>query len=494
MARCLGDIDLTDRTDWSVVCSNVGRGLSAVQLQLTDNPDVSTFVSPLSVVSTNRKFEKQLQNFAQQNQLTPDDSRSDCVRCRGYEARQFAVRQTDDQWHATPLFRGSCLSDVRDITRCAVAELETLLSEYLIRSVRPDGRMVYLYYPSRGTEDRSRNNAIRQWMATVALCRIYTRRLASTEGKETEALAETIERNITFNLQSMFSVDNSFGIIDDHGKVKLGAVALAALALMESPFANRYQQQIEQMLNTLTTLWQDSGEFRTFYRPSWRREFQNFYSGEALLAWAFVLSQRPDPTLMDRFLRSFQHYRQWHLNPDNRNPAFIPWHTQAYYLIWKQTKNQELANFIFEMNDWLLDVQQVTSNTGKRNIAPTPDTVGRFYDPNRPFGPPHASSTGVYLEGLADAFALARETGDLKRTKAFYDAILLGLRSVHQLTFKDDTDMFYVSKRDRLRGGVRTTVYNNVVRVDNVQHNLMAIQKILNGFRDEDFYPDKSEQ
>lgn len=28
-------------------------------------------------------------------------------------------------------------------------------------------------------------------------------------------------------------------------------------------------------------------------------------------------------------------------------------------------------------------------------------------------------------------------------------------------------------------GGVRTTEYNNVIRVDNVQHNLMAVLKIL---------------
>jgi len=143
--------------------------------------------------------------------------------------------------------------------------------------------------------------------------------------------------------------------------------------------------------------------------------------------------------------------------------------------MWQKTGDPMLRDFIFEMNDWLLNIQQWED-------APTPDTRGRFYDPNRPFGPPHASSTGVYLEGLADAFALACSVGDHKRAEAYRVAILRGLRSVHQLTFKDDVDMFYVSKRNRLRGGVRTTVYNNVVRVDNVQHNLMAIQKILERF------------
>ena len=48
-----------------------------------------------------------------------------------------------------------------------------------------------------------------------------------------------------------------------------------------------------------------------------------------------------------------------------------------------------------------------------------------------------------------------------------------------QLQFADDIDMFYVSKRDRVFGGLRTTVYDNQIRCDNVQHTLMATLKIL---------------
>ena len=65
------------------------------------------------------------------------------------------------------------------------------------------------------------------------------------------------------------------------------------------------------------------------------------------------------------------------------------------------------------------------------------------------------------------------------RADAYRTAILRGLRSVAQLTFKDNVDMFYAVRRARLRGGVRTTAYDNQVRVDNVQHNLLAIMKIL---------------
>ena len=56
-----------------------------------------------------------------------------------------------------------------------------------------------------------------------------------------------------------------------------------------------------------------------------------------------------------------------------------------------------------------------------------------------------------------------------------------------QLQFQDDIDMYYVANPGRTRGGMRTTVYDNRIRVDNVQHILMAAQKILAEFSAEDF-------
>ncbi|MBI4703569.1 MAG: hypothetical protein HY744_20855, partial [Deltaproteobacteria bacterium] len=44
-------------------------------------------------------------------------------------------------------------------------------------------------------------------------------------------------------------------------------------------------------------------------------------------------------------------------------------------------------------------------------------------------------------------------------------------------------------KRERVRGGVRTTVWDNTIRVDNVQHNLLAVLKILHAFAPEDYRP-----
>jgi hypothetical protein len=148
--------------------------------------------------------------------------------------------------------------------------------------------------------------------------------------------------------------------------------------------------------------------------------------------------------------------------------------------VWELTRESELADAVFAMNDWLLGVQQWET-------APHPDCQGRFHDPSRPFGPPHASSTAVYLEGLADAVALGRAVGEHDRVDRYRTAIRRGLRSLSQLTFKDDVDMFYISKREAVRGGVRTSEYDNAIRIDNVQHSLTALDKILKVFSPEDY-------
>jgi hypothetical protein len=152
----------------------------------------------------------------------------------------------------------------------------------------------------------------------------------------------------------------------------------------------------------------------------------------------------------------------------------------AYARLWDRLADQRLVDAIFEMSDWLLGVQQWDE-------APWEDCRGRFFAPDRPFGPPHASSTAVYLEGLSEAFRIARVTGDSQRSRAYRIAILRGLRSLAQLTYKGVNDMNFHSKRDWLLGGVRSNEHNNNIRLDNVQHAIMAILGVISVFDNQDW-------
>lgn len=450
--------------------TNVHRGIRGLELSRGDR---TWLWGPSEMIARNLSFPRLLERFCEEQAL--DEARFAAqVSARIFEAEQVLI-QTGPSLRATQMTRGAKVLAPEEVTRRRVEAFAEGLRQWMLNHVDDRGRMTYKYWPSRGRES-SANNMLRQWMATLCLVRL---------ARADVGLVAVARRNLEYNLEHSFRARGALGIIDCDGKVKLGAVALAALAIVEHRDRSAYRDVERRLRRTVDDLWNDDGSFRTFLVPEGRTDNQNFYPGEALLLWATLYDESGDDELLTRIKTSFDYYRRWHL--EHKNPAFIPWHTQAYFLLWRRTGDPELRDFVLSMNDWLLGIQQWDD-------ALYPDVRGQFYDPRHPeYGPPHASSTGVYLEGLADAYAMTTELGDRDRAERYRVGITRGLRSVMQLQFDDDVDMFYISKRDRVRGGLRTTVYDNTVRVDNVQHNLMAALKVLDRFGERDFRPSSEE-
>ncbi len=465
------DFEPVDFDERRRLLGNIQRGLWGLEIT---HPQGLERHAPSTMIASNRSFETLTGNAAERQGLSGAQAAESFV-LRRFRAEQVLV-SLSPKVSAERMFRGNRLVGHQEVTRASVGALAERMADWMVRSVQDDGRMNYKYWPSRGEEAGS-NNMIRQWMASLALARIARQR-------GDPRLAKLAGLNLRYNLWLFYHEEdglggNGLGLIEFDSKAKLGAIALAALAIAEHPERASFTDEQAALGRSIDHLWQESGAFATFLKPAGRDDNQNFYPGEALLYWAHLYRETKDPALLERILRSFAYYRDWHLA--NRNPAFVPWHTMAYELVWQETGGDELKDWIFEMNDWLLALQQPVSEA-------YPDTAGRFYDPDNPgYGPPHASSTGVYLEGLIRAFALARETGDSARAEAYRRAIVKGLRSLMQLEFTDEIDMFYIKKRERVRGALRTTVYDNEIRVDNVQHGLMALMDILETFADGNF-------
>ncbi len=455
------------------VLSNIYRGIRGVEF--IHNKQATRY-GPTKVLATNRTLKNLVDVFAKKKDISINQVYGNTVRARIFEADQVLL-QLEGAGRAIRMIRGNQLVPIESVRFETVKSLSNAHIKWFKNNLLEEGRMTYKYWPSRGAESTS-NNMIRQWMATACLGRV-------ARAHDDQELFSRAAQNIRYNLTEYYKEgDDGLGLIEFNGKVKLGAIALAALSMVEHPERQSFARYEHAILRTIDALWHDDGSFTTFYKsPSVVKKHSNanFYPGEALLLWAAIYDESRDPVLLERFMKTFRFYRQWHLG--NRNPAFIPWHTQAYYKVWKTTQNEELRDFVFLMNDWLLGVQQWES------AERFPDTQGRFYDPKRPFGPPHASSTGVYLEGLIDAHQMAKASGDSGRQEQYRRSIIRGLRSVMQLTFLDDVDLYYVYQKDKVLGGVRETVYDNEIRVDNIQHNLMAILKILRDFESDDYRP-----
>lgn len=174
-------------------------------------------------------------------------------------------------------------------------------------------------------------------------------------------LQNKIKLNLEYNLREFYREMDGIGVIEYKNKRKLGAIALAALALHESKFRKQYQRQYRKLIQATIKMWQPNGSFRTHYRSK-QNNNQNFYPGETLLLWSALLDEKLNPDLLEKFKKSFEYYYgQYHKS--NPNPAFVPWHTQAYYRVWRITKDSRLKDAVFQMNDWLVATMQEWGRT-----------------------------------------------------------------------------------------------------------------------------------
>lgn len=417
-------------------------------------------VSPLQSISTNRPLAKYFAALLEEKHLTAGKFFEGGGQLSLLECKQF-ILQCGKSASAVETYRGSRLIAADQSPEMLADRVISGISRWFMSNQDAEGGLPYKYWPSSGTYSDA-DNPIRRFMASVAFNRM-------AHALQRQDMKVAARKNLDYNLRRFYRVENGKGVIAWNGSVKLGSLALAALAILESPFAESWKAELAELRQTINTLWQPSGAFRTFVYPADRNDNQNFYPGEALLFWAISLQKNRDEALLSQALKSFYYYRG-HFRKSS-NPAFVPWHSQAAAILYKLTGDAALRDFVFEMNDWLLPHQQWGGSVDF-------DHWGRFYSPNKPeYGPPHASATGVYLEGLVDALALAREAGDALRAASYKQAIERGIRSLAQLQFRDDLDAYYVSQKERVIGAIRTESYNNEIRIDNLQHGLMALLK-----------------
>ena len=445
----------------SQVFFNRVRGVVGMEITLADA--VSRF-APTQMIARNLGFERAMDRFHAEQGLA---ARGLATRgtVRAFAAEQFLLPAGNGD-AIVKLFRGSTLVDE---SPPADKEHATALADgvgrWMVRNQSGAGRIPYKYWPSRGEESPA-DNAIRNFLASWSLARLAKLRRSA-------GLRDAARRNLRCNLSRYFQhIEDGCGAIVETAGAKLGASAVAGLAILEASEGHEFLEELGMLAKGINSLADEEAGFRTFFFPRERDgDNWNFYSGEALLFWAEAarLGIPGAPTLA-KCAQTFELCRARHYR--NRNPAFVPWHTQACASLFAQTGRREFADFALEINDWLLPMQQWDGLPA--------DMRGRFHDPTRPeFGPPHAASTGAYVEGIAEAAALARTLGDHARVASYEVAVSRGLRSLRQLQFRDAQDAFYVSKKSRVMGALRTEVYDNAIRVDSAAHALLAAMKTL---------------
>jgi hypothetical protein len=139
--------------------------------------------------------------------------------------------------------------------------------------------------------------------------------------------------------------------------------------------------------------------------------------------------------------------------------AMVWWQVQAWASLFYLFGNRSYAEFVFEMADWSLEHQ--VSN-------------GSFLVVYAKNGP--SFLTGCVLEGIADAWLLAKELGDKNREERYRNSWLKGISFMDQLII-DKTDTYFMREPADAIGGVRESCTGSYLRIDYTAHLLMALIK-----------------
>jgi len=280
--------------------------------------------------------------------------------------------------------------------------------------------------------------------------------------------------------------------VDWGGKMKVGTVALAILGMVrywEASDNDKYNIYVEKYANYIVSQQRDDGAFAGIYGE---KKESRYYSGEAFFALALAYDMLDKKAYREAMEDALDYY--WSDDYDYTDAAFIPWASSGCAYWYELTDNSKFKYFCFNMTDTQVARQSLIHVLDKYGN----DLYGNILDPT--------VNTGVYLEGIGDAYRVAKSSYDSERTAKYYTCLKAGIEWVLTVQFRKKSQLACPNRGfgGFHRGFEVSDAYD--VRIDSVQHAISAILRVLREFSDVeiesiqihdgiiDFDPEVSEQ
>ena len=228
-------------------------------------------------------------------------------------------------------------------------------------------------------------------------------------------------------------------------KIKLGYSAFMILTLLDidHPQKNYY---LEKLANGIMYQQKDSGELKTFFYSD-RNTGVDYYPGEALLAMMSLYNATKNEKYLEVVQKALPHYMDYW--QENNNTAFVPWQSRAYYKFHQTTHNSDVADFVFDMNDYML--------TKHKPQQLCQDFIFKS-----------GITTAVFLEGVIQAYKLAQDINDQEKINCYGNFIQESIEFI--LRLQEKSTNLGISGQGGFKSNGSTTM-----RVDRNQHAIMAL-------------------
>jgi hypothetical protein len=259
---------------------------------------------------------------------------------------------------------------------------------------------------------------------------------------------------------------------------RVGAAAILALAIYELPEAPADLVQCgEELCQFLRTSFKPDGSVQ-FAEPgeSADPDGANLYPGPALLAVAMSNRVAPADWKTAALARGLGFYRkQFQAGP---HPAFASWMVPAFAEMYVQTREQGYADFVFEMTDWL---RQLQYDSPERSRAAWrggfPAVAGGKVVHTAP-----TVETAYAALALADACRMIRhmDRPDAARYDQYRTTLTRALQFLTTLQYGEDSTMHFAAHfRPALVGAFHPSLSDGTLRVDHTAVAVAALSQYL---------------
>ena len=348
-------------------------------------------------------------------------------------------------------------------------------AEWLYRANGPDGRFAYGVAPALGATLEG-DHYMHQVGAAAALAQMAR---FSGDQRYAARAAQAIVTLLADTAQDPRDTRTRVTVFPSASVNRLAAAGLLVLAIHELPEPDKdLLAKAEQLCNFIHGQQQADGSLslgNSTPTDSPDNEAVNYYPGEALYGLIHSQQRQPSGWKIDVVRNALAYYKAWWRK--HPSMAFVPWQTAAYTEAFLLTKEQAFADFVFEMNDWIVRLQYQSFDDPK--LVFWSGGFKRWADGKAVETMPQVSSA-CYAEGLAEACRVARSLGELPRHQSYAAALERCLPFLITLQYSEaNTRHFADWYRPTILGGFHASNQDGNLRIDYTQHAVGAMVRYL---------------
>jgi prenyltransferase beta subunit len=215
---------------------------------------------------------------------------------------------------------------------------------------------------------------------------------------------------------------------------------------------------MQKLAHSIMSMQNDDGSFKTDYIKSGNSVDQLYYPGEAMLALMYYYEYTKDKRVINVMQKSYDFYSVFWKS--NKVAPYIPWQLRAFAKLYAVDRKQKYLDYIFEMQDWMLDSYPIVAEDSPEGLQGAMATM--------------FASTGVYTEGLVAAYILAKQIKDKQRSRRYLNAIEKIMVYLNNLQF-DNSDTYRFAEPKKIAGSMAFRPYYNEIRLDFTYHAISAV-------------------